>query len=485
MDQFPASRFDDLTLLAQTPGSFWTEIFNDRELIFDLLRGYAAQERQLEQLLAELYDSMGRQTCPVFHTDWWHPLILTEGTGQSASVLRYGDDLVYGPQPDTAIVYTYGDNKDPSWQYPAPADLAATFLLTDAVVQPNVCLCSGVEFYLAPARQQLVFARDPFLDERFTPFTATDGVRRLRLYLFAAQLDWQFVPKLYGSIVGLQGPSSPAFKELTNVILDGVASGTAREQIAAALAVLTGIPRAAGTETVEVITTNAQHLLIITDQQVYRYRAWATPLVAVGDQVAAGQDLVDAVQVFEPNRGQIPDGVTALAVSKGLLLTSVGDELIFADRAVPLTVITGVSGYTKVTFPLGGFAADVAAFFTEIHARGVAAGTTLANYLDLRDPELQVGQPTARQLPTTVNPLQLLMHNVLRHAVILAQLKLHDLGDAGAGLQYAGVLRRILPPHVALLLLFELQDLTDDATMDGDGSTTATGYTESYELFVV
>lgn len=484
MKTFPSTRFDDLTLLASTPGSFWTEIFDGRELVVDYLRGAAVQERQLEQLGNELFDSMGRNTCPVYHTDIWLPVELSEADGASASKLRYGDDVVYGPQPSTSIVYLYGAAKDASWQFPTEAELKAGYLLTDGLVNPSVCMAGGVEFYISAERQQLVFAEDPFKDPRFTPFTDTDGVRKLRLYLFMASLDWDYVPKLYGSVLSLNGQSSEAYKDLVNAVLDGISQGTSTAHILRAVAAVTGVPVAEGDEVVEVVTQDATNKLIITDQNVYKFPLSAEAVVAVGDEVSLGDQLVDTVSVYEPNTGVVPSFLSQLAFSTGLLFPGLG-ELVFQNQEVPLTVTTGVSGKTKVTFPLGGFQTDIDAFFTELHTRGVAAGDTLANYLDLRPVSAQTTEPTALNLPATINPLELLFENLLRYCAYVVRLKLRDLPDDGAGLDKLSVLRKIAPPHAMILFVLELADMTDDVTMEDEGSSVSTGYSEDYSLFTV
>lgn len=483
MVNFPNGRFDGLALLASTLGNFWTEIFGDSEFVYDLLRAFAAQERQLEQTSGELYDSIGRATCPVYHKDLWLSLELNESEGLPASFLDYGGGAVYGAQPATSLTYAYGTPADATKEFPAPAGLKAVYLITDAPSLPAVCLTSGVDFFLDADRGKLVFLADPFADSRLVPFFGDDGVRRLRLSLFMAESDLNYVPLLYGSVLGLRGTSSNTYKALVNASLDAVATGSSASLAAAVIEAASGVRLAVSAETVEAVTTDASGLLIVTDKEVYRFAASATPLVAVGARVVAGDPLVDAVVLFEPNSGVIPAGLSSLAVSKGLLGTQ--GELVFQDAELPLTVTTGVSGKTKVTFSLGGFQADVDAFFTEAHARGVTAGKTLANYLDLR-PQPQATEPTALNLPATLNPLRFLFTNFLRYGCLVVLIRPHSLDpEAGAGLDKLSALRRVLPPHATALIVFLLPDVSDNAEMAGTGGATSTGYDEAYELFTV
>lgn len=483
MDSYPEGRFADLSYLAGLLGNFWTEIFDGRALVYDYLRGATFQERQLDQLAVELFDSMGRQTCPVHHTDLWHYVELREDLGSAAGYLLYGSGLVYGSQPLTSLTYAYGTNKDPSWKFPALTDLAGLVFLQDAVVDPFLCLTAGIDFRLDAEKHELILATNPFQDARYTPFTGDDGVRRVRLYGFMVGLDWGYVDKVYGSVVDVRGPSSEHYKDLVNAVCDATAGGTAKDHLAAVLEAATGLPAARSDETVQYVTADATGLLIITDANVYRFPPETSAAVAVGDAVTRGQQLVTAISVYEPGDGVVPAAVTRLAANKGLLLPTIAGELVFENKQLPLSVQLNVSGFTKVTWPVGGFPDDVDAFFTEMHARGVAAGKVVAQYLDLRD--APVDQPTALNLPATVNPLGLLFQNLLRYNAVVVVLQVAELGSAGLGLSRLSTLRKVVSPHTLVLVLFVLPDLSDDVKMDTTGSGTETGFAESYVVAAV
>lgn len=188
MQPFPDGRFDNLTLLATTIPSFWTEVYEGRELILDMLRGFSHVEKQLDQISDELLDSMGRLTCPVFHTDYWYPIDIAAADGKSSSIIRYGDDLVYGPQPDTNIVYQFGRSATTAWEFPLPATLVDCCGVVDSPVDSTVLLTPGLEFIIPSTGGKIVFAVDPFQDDRFTPYLDDDGLLRMRLYL--ARANW-------------------------------------------------------------------------------------------------------------------------------------------------------------------------------------------------------------------------------------------------------------------------------------------------------
>lgn len=182
-------------------------------------------------------------------------------------------------------------------------------------------------------------------------------------------------------------------------------------------------------------------------------------------------------------------------------------------------------GYTFVKFELGGFPSDVEKFFDELHERGIAAaetskndcfynpieyatlaafpetglvgriyravdtswlytwvpptpgsdekGTyeqvvrippnrrlgTLAHLLDKRrQPD---NEPTAANLPATINPLRFLIENVLRNNVFVIRISVPALGQNRLGLYNIRHLRQVMPPQTAMIVVFELAAKTD------------------------
>lgn len=425
---FPSGRFDTLDLLSQTMSNFWLDLFADQQFVADYLRAAALQEAQLDRLSSELFDSMGRQTCPLFHTCLFLPIELLESQREASGAL---------------------------WQFPAPADLAECPVIVDSMVETSSCLINGTDFILDRTDSLLQFAVDPFFDERFTPYTDDDGIRRVRIYLFRAQLDWQYVQNLYGTVIGLSNslPASQELQDLVNAVLDGVAGCPCQQNLVEAIAALTGTPVAAGDETVELITTDVTGLIIATDDAIYRFPAAATPIVSIGQQIQAGDQLVDTVAFYLSVNGAIPRGLSSISLPATMFTAGVNGPLTFNNASESITVTTGVSGYTKITWAMGGAAGDASAFFAAMHANGVAAGKTLANYLDIRPSP--IGQPTALNLPSAVNPMALLFANVLRYNFTLVLIKVAQLGVNAVGLAQQSVLDYIVQPSLGVLIQTE------------------------------
>jgi hypothetical protein len=287
--------------------------------------------------------------------------------------------------------------------------------------------------------------------------------QQLALWLFRPTIDQEHIWTHFGYIMGIRLASSQEYKDLVNALLDAITGCTATEQLDAMLAAVTGCPFARGDEVVETIATGRE-LLVITDRWAYRYSPACTPVVAPGDRLAPGDSLVDTVEIQYLNQGLIPVWLDAMSLGDGLLLPSYLSDLTFSNIDTPLVVEMNVDGRTKVSWALGGFPADVAEFWDDTHRRGVATGTTLAHLLDLR--AAPTGEPTAASLPATVNPLSFLADNYLRHNALLVRIRAGGFGPDALGLDQLRHLRRIIPPHEAILIVIEMPVVEDSVTVD-------------------
>src|SRR4029077_15918153 len=144
----------------------------------------------------------------------------------------------------------------------------------------------------------------------------------------------------------------------------------------------------------------------VTDAHAYSFDREAVPTVAVGDVVHAGNSLVDALQFYEFNRGQVPtpEELGSLSVGRGFLAEGYWHDLAFANAVVPTTVTTAADGYTRIEWEVQGAPGDVAKFWDDIHTTGVGRARTVSVHMDTRDEP--AGQPSALALPTTINPLE-------------------------------------------------------------------------------
>lgn len=478
---FPSSDLDDPRALIALTGSFWAETYHGGDLVTDLLFARSQLDAQAQLDFLELLASISRFTVPVWHTDNWYHLTLRESEKIGAELARFDGTYTFSSgllfdQPVTGQYHVWN----------VPETLSDVRVILNSITNSTVVLTQGVDYFLQD--NKLWLRADPFEDARFPKVEEfADGAvtdRTCSLWLYRGRWDWETVYRQFGYVVAEKFQSSLAYRDYVNSIYDNMVGSTTQRAITRLFAALADVPVAGSTETVELVTTDARGLVVVTDKAAYRFKTNSVPVVAAGDIVRAGDPLVDTVQFFEFNRGQAPSvaELRAVTVGRGMLKEGYFADLVFENETVPLIVEPNVNGYTKVSFEIGGFPGDVERFWDSVHSEGVAAGETLAMLLDTRTNKVE--QPTAMNLPATVNPLAFMTQNVLRNNAYAVVLKPQYFGPNALGLAAAKVLRKLVPPHTAYLIAIELVGGPDTVTMDGPGDTTRAGYSEAVTTFL-
>lgn len=487
---FPANDYDRPRNLLALLGSFWSELYTGRDQTLAFIESKTQIEHQSVQDLAELVASISRYTVPIFHKDNWYMLTLrrSEMNMGPAAMTKFDGSIRF----DTGRQFDVPPARD-GYIFSTPANLSDVRMVMNRFTEPSLTWVKGVDYVLEPGG--ITFRTNPFQDNRVArrPVYENGEVvdEEAVLWLFRGDFDWETVYQQFGYVLGMRLKSSLGYRELMNAVFDALVGGTTRRQIETAFAAMTGVPLVLEpVEVVERIAMDHNHRLIITDSHVYRFNPDVNVLVEEGQTVYAGDPLTDTLAIYELNRGETPESIRALAMGRGFLSTCFYSDLIFEDKDVPLEVITDdPSGFTKLKFSLGGFPVDVDRFFDEMHERGVAESQlpvdecsaeevinipgnecddiaptairrgTLAHLLDTRTN--RVGEPGPSNLPRTINPLQFLIQNVLRNNAAIVQVKLAGLGRDAIGLHNMRYLKRITPPHTALLLVIELTPAAD------------------------
>jgi hypothetical protein len=439
-------------------GSFWADTFQSVDQVSAYCADLGEVGYQASIDLEETINSVGRLTVPVQHTEQWYSFYLLESL-KGVAPLRYGPDA--GDFGDGQI---YGGSVAPVYSWDCP--VTSVDLIMNRIYDPSATLTRSLDFVIDDGR--LVFRNDPFADPRFvtSPVLDEQGLEidnQLALWLFRPAIDQEFIWTHFGYIMGIRLPSSQNYKDLVNAILDAITGCTATEQVLGMLAAVTDCGFALGDEVVEDIVSGNE-LLVITDSHVYRYTPACTPVVNVGDALIAGDAIVNTVETHYLNHGTVPDWLNTLSIGGGMLPSNYMSDITFGNTDTPLIVEPNVDGYTKISWSLGGFPADVAEFWDEVHRRGVASGQTLAHSLDTRpDP---AGEPTAASLPASINPLEFLADNYLRYNALLVRIRTGGFGPNALGLDQLRHLRRIVPPHEIVIPVIEMPVVEDSVTVD-------------------
>lgn len=483
---FPASELDQPARLLEVVGSFWTTLYTGNYLVQSTLHARAQLDAQAHLDLLELLASMSRFNVPVFHTDNWVLVTLAESERNrtDANLAQYDGSITYSD----AFQARYGVPLPTAYHcWKLPQGLLDIKMLLNRITASSLTWVEGVDYFVVG---NVIFFRENPFDNDFVPkrevFEGSQVIdREASLWAYRGKWDWGTVYKQFGYVIGARVKSSQAYKDFVNAMFDGMVEGTTQRAVEAALSAICDVPLVREVEeTVEHILRDRKALWIVTDKHAYPFSLESTPTVAVGDTVRVGQSLTDALTFYEFNRGQVPDEdeIRALAVGKGFLAAGYYQDLVFENKTVPLAVETVEDGYTRVSFEVKGSPGDVEKFWDDVHARGVAAGNTLAMLLDRRTNK--VGQPTAMALPKTVNPLGFLCQNVFRNNLAVVKVRTHLFGPNALGMHNARLLRKLVPPHTALIVLAQLAVRGDEIIMEGPGDEEHAGYEEDVAVFL-
>lgn len=539
---YPNSDLDRGKTLLSLLGTFWSRIYNGRDQVRSYVDATALTLAKTHKQTLALAASMSRYDIPLFDDQTVVPIVLRKSELNSAVTNTATFDLI-----DEKFIGDLLFNvpvQDTFYAFPLPADMVAVRQIFNRLTFPSVALLDNVDFIIDTQRNALIFNENPFDNPAVLKRAIGDDDEEIVLWGFCASFDYNRIFNQFAYALGVQLKTSQAYKDFVNALFDGLIDGgiTTRD-LDLALSAMCGLPLVIeNEEVVEVIDEDAHGVFIATNAHVYRYSANATPVVAVGQLVHAGDQLVYgfsiseffvgntfikndrddvvccpapntflATHLFESittesdelillNRDGLKCEVrradlTALALDHGFLASCFYGDLVFENKTVPLVVDTAhKSGYTYVEFEVGGYPADVKKFFDEVHQRGVAEAkkpanqcepeksrSTLAHYLDRR--ARVITEPTADTLPTNINPLRFLIENVLRNNVFVIRINTAVLGQNRLGLYNVRHLRQLLPPQTAAVILFELEPSFDKIQAPKVVKEAVTRYTGAEPLY--
>lgn len=478
--RFPASVFDEPEKLLDVLGSFWSTSYRGSFPVESLLHARAQLDAQNHLDLLHLIACMSRYTVPVFRTDNWFLLRLPESGRNATAANLAAFDGAHAFDGEVAWGLPVGT---PKYLWALPEGLTRARLALNRITEASLTLTEGVDFIIDAERGVIAFRADPFASELVSIRDVVEDNevvdREAALWLYRGEFDYATVYGQFGYALGVRLRSSEGYRELVNAVFDALVDGGTQHSTDQAFAAMAGVPLVGTSgEVVEDIFLDARNLWVITDKGAYRYHRRANPVVGVGDVLTGGQSLTDTLEFMEFGSGQLSTGLRALAVPQGHLAAGYHADVVFENKVVPLVVEEGVTGYTRVSFEVGGYPGDVERFWDEAHERGVAAGQTLAMLLDRRPEGARDTQPTAAALPAEVNPLEFLAQNVFRNNLYVVVARPATFGTTALGLHNAPILRKAIPPHTAVLVLVELAVADDPVILDAPGDDARPGCQE-------
>ena len=422
MAQYPYDDLDNIQTLKSYLGSFWSQQFVAQDELDAFLHARAIAAKEVGYAVEDASNCLSRLTAPIFKR---YKYLKIEFTVADATL--YEGAFTTGRAPRDGL------------SYPIDENIVSLNILAKTPWDSD-CLINGADFLFEPG--QVTFVKDP-----------SEGKDTFSLWGQNVEYDADYVYEHAGYLVNIKDASSERYKSIVNAVADASINGPSYESVLSLLSAWADTPRfTEDGEQIQDIFEDTYHKLVITDKSVYKCDKRETVTHAKYTAMKKGDWVTNTVKVLSPGYKTLPSTLTQVVVSGSNIHPVITGRLCFNNEDAPLTVTTNVNGYTKITWPMSDLdnTGATTAFFNEMHTRGVAAGKTLANYLDKR-PQPQLTQPTASNLPTTINPADLLLNHILRNAFYVVVIEDTTNATELLELDDLEVLKKLLPPEVGYL----------------------------------
>ena len=482
--------------LFRSLGSFWTQIFRDREALKGYTQGQAEEIIQRYIDVIEAVKNYSVKDSPMLHTEKWKPIQLLKSQLNQVPFVFEPNGAVFGVQPDAeeyyrGIMFKFGFKKEPNqdiFQYYIGNEFKTVGFLADRVISPTEVYIHGSDYVLSNGA--LIFNKNIFEDsnlEKFEvigeegiPVTYVDkfGVRQQEqsaiIWVYNAEIDVDYLFDNFGYIFDLYIADPEVYRAILEKLFATIVNGPTVANIKNLCAIALSCPFVLNAEeVVESVFEDASHKFVVTDKECYRIPLTSTliPLV-VGKTLYAGQLLTTDVEYYDnsssANGWWKKTGLVGgrLAFSKNLFLGNYSNQLSFSSELE----IIALDGNGNIVFPVLGHPEDVKKFNAFLN-NSAARKTKLKTYFSLSDPG-----STASFVP-----LDFIMDNFLKLNVAFMKFKFSSDEKMADFLRYIPLIRSNLPPYVYLLLKFDLTLPTESySSLNGEVIQIPSGVTDVY-----
>lgn len=433
-------------------GTWWRRWFGDAQQLRALYDGTGLSEYETYLQFLDAVACLSRFDVPIFHTRNWYYLTLLQSEMRTTSALLYGTEgLVY----ENKDVPAYGfSGQIDGYAFTAPTDLAEIPSMMNRVIDPSLVLLNERDYTLRDG--SIFFNDNPFENPLIPARNILDSNgevvdRQLAMWLHLSEWDLDYVYRHFGYVLSIWMQSSEYYKAFINALWDNMVLGSTRAAFVNAWEAMTGVQFAEGDEVVTFIETFSDRKQVATDKNVYTYSLNSEVIVQEGDELRAGQPIVDTVLIVEPNEFAEWPQVIGTSLGNDFLTGRYRAPITFQNRDVPIEYL-GVfpDGKVRIEFSVSGNPADVADFWANVHRNEHATGVSLAELLDTRGNKTTVVPEWA--LPETINPFTFAMDNLLSNNIYAVIVKPEGFLSGGVGISATTYLHRHLPPQTAFMV---------------------------------
>ena len=500
--KFPAGDATDGQYLYRSLGSFWTQIFQDKNALKGYTIGAAEEAIQAYYRLADTLKQFAVKDIELYHKEKWKPLVIKKSEFNKTPFVFEADGAVFGKQPSSDKFYggklfRFGLPKETNgnvFSFSPTYSLGNFGAIANRLIAPSMLLVPGVDVIL---QDNTLYFNSNLFDNDYIPraklvgdlgaaitYNDVDGNQYedeyIILWIYHAEIDDSALYYNFGAIFDINLPTSQSYKELLKALMNLSVEGPTIAALNIIFAALANIPVAIEPrEIVEDLYADTDYNYLVTDKHVYRI-ATAQHFrsdIIIGTVLYAGDILGDSVKlvdtVIKPDWWVKEITSDKLGFASHVFAAGVKNQLFFQNTVELITYAEG-----KITFPVLGRSSDVEAFHTYINTEDNKPA--LLSALGLSD--------TITSKP--INPVEFLFSNVFKNNTLLLKLDFYTETQLDRFFELFPTLQDYLPPYVYVLTYLtmrlpadELSGLNTGMTIPGfteqtfsfDGSVSATG----------
>lgn len=475
-NSYPTGNETDGNFLYLSLGSFWTQIFQDKNVLKGYTMGMADEAIQAYYRLVETVRQYSVKDIALYRKEKWLPLVIKKSEYNKTPFYFSKTGAVFGTQPADDRFY---GNQVFRFGFPKQTDGGSVFsftpkeklgkfaTITNRIISPTLLLIPGTDVLLQ--ENTLYFNSDIFnnpyipkarvLAELGQPATYIDNEGYVKedefviLWIHNAELDDDALFENFGLLLDIHLPTSTGYKEILKALMNLAVEGPTITALKTAFAALVNTPVIIETvETVEDIYSDTNYKYVITDKQVYRLNKDQdlAKEVVLNAKLYAGQILADNVKlidsVIEAGWWNREIQSSKLAFPSYVFAASTKNQLLFETKG-QLVKYNGV----KLDFPALGEKSDVEAFQNNLNSPSNLP--SLLNKLGFVE-----GVPAV----LGINPVSFLFENFFKNNTLFLKLNFLSEAEINNFFDLVGFIKNYLPSHVYLLVYMTLQLPSED-----------------------
>ena len=457
--------------LFKSLGSFWTQIFKDKETLKGYTLGQAEEITQRYLDLIETVNNYSIKDTPILHTEKWLPITVLKSKFNKVPFVFEKYRAVFGAQPSTDkyyhdLIFRFGFDKEAVedvYQYFVGKHVKNIGMIADRVIAPNIMYIIGSDAVIEDG--VITFNTNIFEEDTIEKFDIVgedgeavtyvdkNGIEQVEqgaiIWLYSAKLDKDYLYNNFGYIFDVRLTSNETYRGVLETLFKTFVNGPTIQNVKTLVAVALQVPIVFNDkEIVQSYFSDVEHTYIVTDKECYKIDKRLNPInVKIGQVLYAGELLCANIQFFDNNtsangwwkKSGLLDN--RLAFSKYLFLGNYSNQLSFSAQLEKISL--DVDG--NIVFPILGLPEDVKRF-NQFLNNSTARKTVIKEHFGLVNPYDEV----------SFVPLDFIMDNFLKLNVAFMKLTFYSDEEMAYFMQFIPLIRSTLPPYVYLIIKFDL-----------------------------